>query len=440
MSLKERFTGLYNHSFLRNVALLQVGSILGTLLQALAGIFIARLLQPELFGVYALAFSLASLAGIFMATGVGDGITSIVAGAYARRDRDTIAEALGFLLKIASIIGVVVAIGLILLPIISNLLYHRYDIGLFAAIVVLASIISNLLFSVSQVAFQAERKIATATIFIFIDLFVRWGLSLLLVFSGYKILGAAIGHLIGSLIVFAIIGLSWNRLLSANSLIPPLGQILRKAISVSWRKFIRYSFWVALDRNMATLFSFLPISLAGIYFVSSDVAFYKIPFGFANLALSLLGPISTMLNIEFPRLREESLEKMRSSFLKVTFYSVIFSAFLVVCAAIISPVAFKILYGESFMPSVQYAYGFIIYGIFNGLGVGLGPMWRAINKVKVSILINTIVLAIGIPMGLYFLKHYGIWGGVWMVTAWFAVSHVASFIYLYFIGLERTKN
>ena len=92
------------------------------------------------------------------------------------------------------------------------------------------------------------------------------------------------------------------------------------------------------------------------------------------------------------------------------------------------------------MPSVQYAYGFIIYGIFNGLGVGLGPMWRAINKVKVSILINTIVLAIGIPMGLYFLKHYGIWGGVWMVTAWFAVSHVASFIYLYFIGLERTKN
>ncbi|KKU11458.1 MAG: Polysaccharide biosynthesis protein [Parcubacteria group bacterium GW2011_GWA1_45_7] len=182
---------------------------------------------------------------------------------------------------------------------------------------------------------------------------------------------------------------------------------------------------------MATLFSFLPISMAGIYLASSDVAFYKIPFGFANLALSLLGPISMMLNIEFPRLREENFSKMKLSFINITFYSIIFSGFLVICAAIISPIAFKILYGESFMPSVKYTYGFIIYGVFNGLGIGLGPMWRAINKVKVSILINTVVLAIGIPMGLYLLKHYGIWGGVVMVTVWFAISHLVSFMYLY---------
>ena len=410
---------------------LQMGSILGTLIQAMAGVFIARLLQPELFGVYALAFSLASLASIFMATGVGDGIISIVAGAHARGDKDTIADALGFLLKIASIIGMLVALALVFLPFISNILYHRYDIGLFAGIVVMASIISNLLFSVSQVVFQAERRIAIATSLIFIDLSVRWGLSLFLVFSGYKILGAAIGHFVGSIIVFSIVGFFWNKLLSKDSLIPSLGQIIQRAITVNWRRFIRYSFWVALDRNVATLFSFLPISMAGIYFISSDVAFYKISFGFTNLALSLLAPISIMLNIEFPRLREESLGKMRSSFLMVTFYSAIFSALLVICAAVISPIAFEILYGESFMPSVKYTYGFIIYGVFNGLGVGLGPMWRALDKVKISILINTIVLAIGIPIGLYLLKHYGIWGGVAMVTAWFSVSHVASFVYLY---------
>ncbi len=425
------YTNILKGNFVKNVITLQMGSILGTLIQAVAGVLIARLLQPELFGIYALAFSLASLASIFMATGVGDGITSIVAGAYARGDKETIADALGFLLKIAIIIGIVVGLALILLPLISNFLYHRYDIGLFAGIVVLASIISNLLFSVSQVVFQAERRIAIATSFIFIDLFVRWGLSLSLVFFGYKILGAAIGHLIGAIIVFSIVGFSWNKLISADGLIPSLGQVFQRAIAVSWKRFIRYSFWVALDRNMATLFSFLPISMAGIYFISSDIAFYKISFGFANLALSLLGPISVMLNIEFPRLREESLEKMRASFLRVTFYSVLFSAFLVICAAVVSPIAFKILYGESFMPSVKYTYGFIIYGIFNGLGVGLGPMWRALNKVKVSILINTIVLAIGIPIGLYLLKHYGIWGGVWMVTTWFSVSHVVSFIYLY---------
>ncbi|KKP77989.1 MAG: hypothetical protein UR78_C0024G0001, partial [Candidatus Moranbacteria bacterium GW2011_GWF2_35_39] len=69
--IRDKILYFQQYRFLSNVVTLQVGSVLGTLLQAIAGIFIARLLQPELFGVYALAFSLASLAGIFMATGVG---------------------------------------------------------------------------------------------------------------------------------------------------------------------------------------------------------------------------------------------------------------------------------------------------------------------------------------------------------------------------------
>jgi hypothetical protein len=65
-----------------------------------------------------------------------------------------------------------------------------------------------------------------------------------------------------------------------------------------------------------------------------------------------------------------------------------------------------------------------------GIGVGLGPMWRAINKVRVSILINTLILVGGIPLGLWLIKNYGLWGSVIMVTIWFTVSHVISFIYL----------
>ena len=57
-------------------------------------------------------------------------------------------------------------------------------------------------------------------------------------------------------------------------------------------------------------------------------------------------------------------------------------------------------------------------------------MWRAVNKVKVSILINTIVLGIGIPLGLLIIKQFGLWGSVIMVTLWFTVSHLTSFIYI----------
>ncbi len=99
-------------------------------------------------------------------------------------------------------------------------------------------------------------------------------------------------------------------------------------------------------------------------------------------------------------------------------------------AIIIAPLAFKILYGPSFLPSVNYIFGLFVYGSLFGIGVGLGPMWRALNKVKVSIVINLIVLGVGIPLGLLLIKSYGLWGAVIMTTAWFTISHFVSFIYL----------
>jgi O-antigen/teichoic acid export membrane protein len=99
-------------------------------------------------------------------------------------------------------------------------------------------------------------------------------------------------------------------------------------------------------------------------------------------------------------------------------------------AVVISPFAFRILYGESYIPSVNYVFGLFAYGALFGLGVGLGPMWRAMNRVKVSILINMIVLGVGVPLGLFLIKNFGLWGAVITVTLWFTVSHFVSFIYI----------
>ena len=75
--------------------------------------------------------------------------------------------------------------------------------------------------------------------------------------------------------------------------------------------------------------------------------------------------------------------------------------------------------------------GLIVYGALYGIGVGLGPMWRAIGNVKVSIVINLVILGVGIPFGLWLIKSYGLWGSVVMVTVWFTVSHLVSFVYLF---------
>ena len=137
-----------------------------------------------------------------------------------------------------------------------------------------------------------------------------------------------------------------------------------------------------------------------------------------------------LLNVEFPKIQVENKEQLYNNFKRVSLYSLTFSVLLTIGAAAISPIAFKVLYGESYLPSIKYIFGLILYGSLFGIGVGLGPMWRAINKVKVSILINSVILGAGVPLGLWLIKSYGLWGSVIMVTAWFSVSHLISFFYL----------
>lgn len=64
-----RLNQLWQKSFVRNVATLQAGSFAGSIIQAGIGIIIARLLQPELFGVYALVLAV-SVESMFRKTSI----------------------------------------------------------------------------------------------------------------------------------------------------------------------------------------------------------------------------------------------------------------------------------------------------------------------------------------------------------------------------------
>ena len=170
--------------------------------------------------------------------------------------------------------------------------------------------------------------------------------------------------------------------------------------------------------------------MVALYVSTTEVTYFKISLAYVNLVLGLMGPISTLLNVELPRMQSEDPAMLKKNFIRVSLYSLLCSIALTAGALVVSPIALRILYGSSFTPGVKYIIGLGIYGAFLGLGIGLGSMWRALRKVKISILINTITLAVGIPVGLYLIKHFEVWGAVIMVSLWFTISHCVSFIYL----------
>ncbi len=421
-----RIQYLIKHSFVQRVATLQVGIFFGNFLQAAAGVVLARLLQPERYGIYVLAFGLAGLVSILLGAGMQDAIASLVGGAKARNDKEEIRDGFAFLFKMAVITGLIVVAFLPFLGRIAQHFYGDAHIGLYAGIVIAGSILSTFAFSFAQIALQVNHRIKLLTGVIIADQIFRYGLAIILVLAGYGILGAMIGQIMGALIMLGIsIGI-WHFLVTRHDL-PPAREVLTHAFRVPLKKYLGFSFWVALDRNIATLYLTLPVMLTGAYVIATQVSYFKLAFGFVNLALSLLGPISVLLNVEFPKMKLEQAAKLRSNFIKVSWYSVGLSLLLTGAAIVVSPIAFRILYGNTYLPSIPYITGLLVYGGLFGIGVGLGPMWRALNYVKMSIIINLVVLGLGIPMGIIFLKTWGLWGAVAMVTVWFTVSHFVSF-------------
>jgi O-antigen/teichoic acid export membrane protein len=424
------FKNLRANRFVKNLALLQVGNFGSTLIQGISSIIIARLLQPELFGQYAIAFSLAGLLVLLVSLGIQDAATTIVGGTYARQDQQATKEAFIFLAKMTWLIGLLSAGAAYFAPAIAGKFYHNPQIGLFAAILIIASFISNTFLSFSTLALQVAGKIKQMSLLIFSDQAIRNIIALFLTAIGLGIFGAMTGHLVGAIIMMGVSIIIWNQIRKNNPEFPAIKEFIKPSQDAHIKKHLSFSAWVALDKNIATLYNLLPTLMVALYVSTTEVTYFKVSLAYVNLVLGLMGPISTLLNVELPRLREIDLGSLKRNFIRVSLYSLLCSIILTAGALIISPIALRVLYGSNFIPGIKYILGLGIYGAFLGIGVGLGAMWRAINKVKVSILINTITLSIGIPGGLYLIKHFGVWGAVIMVSLWFTASHLVSFFYL----------
>lgn len=425
-----QYKHLWRNNFVKNVVTLQIGNFSGVVIQAGIGIFIARLLQPELFGIYSLAIGMAGITSLILGMGIQEGVSSLLGRAYAKKDDVEIENILGFMLKITFLAAFIVILISVFLPNVADKLYGNSIIGVYAAIVVVASVFSSLFFTLTYSSFQVVGRVRSLGLLIFSDQSTRYVLSLVFTLTGFGVLGAVSGQLVGAILIFTISAVLFSNFSKKEPLFPKLSHLIIIARNANLRKYFGFTFWVALDRNMGNVYMALPVILTGVYVTASDVSFFKLAFGYTNLVLSLLGPISILLNVEFPKIQITDKEQLYANFKKISLFSLGLSVLMVIGAAVISPIAFKFLYGESYLPSIKYVLGLTVYGSLFGIGVGLGPMWRAIDKVKISILINSVILGVGIPLGLWFIKNYGLWGSVIMVTVWFSVSHVVSFIYL----------
>lgn len=435
--LRSRIGRVLQHWFVRRVAILQIGTVAATLTQAVAGVLIARLLAPEAFGIYALAMGLAGMMSIVFGVGIQESVTSMVGRAYHSSDRAEVVSLFAYALKASLMLGMCgIAIGA-LAPWIAHAWYGASAIGWYALVVVCASVISTLFFALASVALQISGGVRSLSAFVFLDIFVRNGLALGAILLGFGVAGATAGHFVGACVIALVSAWLLQRTHVRDSLMPSWEEILSHVARVSLARYMRASALVAFDRNIGTLFAVLPVVLLGTFVTAGEVGAFKVAFGFINIGVGMIGPLSTLLNGEFPRLELVGLAAVRRTFVRATSVGVVITAAIAGVLALIAPTVFPILYGELFADASHLVALLFGYGVVYGIGVALGPLWRALHAVHYSIGINIGVLALGIPTGLWAMGHFGVLGAIGMVTAWYGASHIVSWLMLWRIMSRR---
>jgi len=324
--------------------------------------------------------------------------------------------------------GLVIVLGFALAPLAARL-YGDAVLGWYALTVLAAAAVSTLLLVPVQLALQLFGRIRSLSVLTLVDQGVRQGFVVSLVLLGAGVLGASAGNLAGALAVMAVAALFWRSLTHADAALPSLRDLWLRTPD-DGRRHIGPTLWVLADRNLAMLYGAAPIAVAGLFLATAEVSYFKVALGWVTLALSLLGPVSTLLNTELARIQVQQPERLRRQFVRVTLLALAASMALTLAAAAVAGPVFGLLYGQAYLPAVPLVYWLMPFGGLFGLGVALGPMWRALDRVRVSIVINLLVLGAGIPLGVLALRHWGTYGAVVMVTVWYTVSHVASLAYL----------
>src|SRR3989344_352456 len=277
--IKGKIEYFRGHWFVKNLIFFQAGNFAANFTQALVGVFIVRLLQPENYGIYTLAFSLYGFITVFLGFGAQSASTTLLSGAYAEGDKEKTREILAFLAKITLILAVPALFGALVAPWLAVIFYNNYKIGIYAAILLVASAIGSTFLPFSMMVLQITRKIRAMTILAFSSQFSKSILSLLLIAGGFGVLGAITGHLLSAIILLLASVILWEQVSRQYPIFPSAQKLIGSIKGASLKKYLKFSFWITADSNLANLYNILPIMLTGIFVTATEATFFKLAFG-----------------------------------------------------------------------------------------------------------------------------------------------------------------
>jgi O-antigen/teichoic acid export membrane protein len=364
-------------------------------------VILARLLMPELFGIYALAIAVCFFT-LQLDPGTGYATIRYVSYALGRNNESLARGYFRFLLKVRLILGFAFSLSLAILA--KPLAFRVFDKPeLFIPLEVLSVFI--FLFFLTDLldcCFEAFQNFKYPAVRHAIYEFAKFGLVIPFVITGF-FYGIFIGLTIAAFVTFIVMFSALRR---------KYGVLFRGEVAeIEKRRVIRFLGFMSIGSFSGVIFSYVDIIMLGIFLPAEYAGYYKagttIIFGIAGLTA-----ISGVLFPVFTQLEGESLE---DAFKKVFKYSSILSFPFAVSLAYFSGQIISVVYGVEYLPAALTLLILSPIIIFNSTNF-FGNLFGAKEKPEYSTAVSIISMSLNVVLNYFLILRFGMIGAAIATT------------------------
>jgi len=401
--------------FVKNLSYLQASHFAVMGAQFASSLLMARVLGPELLGLYALVYSVFGFTMAFFKLNLRQTALVKLAGAFNSNDKEKGLEALSFLIGSGIIVyGVACIVGLTIVPLLTNRIYS----GSFGHIVALLFLPLPLspFGSLYSLMLESSGHFRALSVWESLTGILRPIVILLVAF-----LTASVFHMV-------LCAVSYDILISCLGLIKyidnrkrqpfyPEVQRIIKSLNVKKifnREYVNFSIALSVSKNISTLQETILILAVGKLYPLEQVGFFKLAKSLASLVGFFGSPLSRAALISFTKTKDSRrLIKKYVTMAGMSFFFVLASAGILLAGW---DYLLKVLGGKYSSLPLSYLALFLLFYLISSVTIPLGALQKRINIVDVMAKVHVV----------YFIVYL-----VCILIAYLLTSTILDFLVLY---------
>ena len=313
-------------------------------------VILARLLHPELFGIYHLALSIGFLLLTFTDLGINGAMVRYVSYAMGKKDESLARSYFKYLFKLKFLLTLVFSLSVVFLakPL-AFYIFHKPSLFLPLKVIGIFLFFQSFLDFVGS-SFVAFHRFEYTTLIHIIYEGMRLILVPLLIFLGFSVFGAIIGislSVIGALLILFYF-------LVKNYYFLFKGEIVK----IERRRILRFLSYLTIGSISGIFFAYIDSIMLGIFLPAEFVGFYRAAY---NIVFAVAGLIS-IAGVLFPVFTQLDSLELENAFKKVFKYSTMLAFPCALGLAFIARPLVELVYGSEYLSAVlpMYILSFLI--------------------------------------------------------------------------------